>query len=359
MPAGLHTTLGATLAPHFDLGKTRLATLAIMIIGLANGRTVNLSHIASQFPGAAKHASNYRRLQRFFQYVRLEQDRVAPIVVRMLNLSRPKLLALDRTNWKVGGKDINILTLAIVTRRFRVPLMWTLLEHRGNSNTKQRIALMRRYLALFDASSIKLLLADREFIGAQWMDFLNKNNIPFAIRIKAGLRFKPDSGGTWSISTLLRKKRARRRALIWKGRLPDADMPLAIAAKRVKSGAWMIIATNTNTPQQALNAYRKRWAIECLFADTKTRGLNIEDTHITDPLKISTLLTIITLAITWAYRCATQTMGRAAIRRKTHGRRQKSWFRTGLDTLRNWIINQPQKAEQAWLSTCPKYLNTS
>lgn len=359
MSSALHTALATTLAPHFELSKSRLATLAIMIIGLANGRTVNLSHIASQFPGAAKHSSNYRRLQRFFQHVRLDQDLIAQIVVRMLNLSRPKLLALDRTNWKVGSKDINILMLAIVTRRFKVPLMWTLLDHRGNSNTQQRIALMRRYLALFDAASIRLLLADREFIGVEWMDYLNKNNINFAIRIKAAMRFEPDSGGTWLISTLLRNKRARTCAVTWTGRLPEMDMCLAIVAKRLKNAEWLIIATNADNPKQALNSYRKRWAIECLFGDAKTRGLNMEDTRITDLRKISILLAIITLAITWAYRCATRIMGRSAIKRKVHGRREKSWFRIGLDTLRKWIMNQPQKAKQAWLSTCPKQLKIS
>ena len=58
--------LMTTLSPHFDLGKTRLETLAIMLAGLANGRTVNLSHLASQFPGKALHASSYRRLPTVF-----------------------------------------------------------------------------------------------------------------------------------------------------------------------------------------------------------------------------------------------------------------------------------------------------
>jgi hypothetical protein len=53
----------------------------------------------------------------------------------------------------------------IATRRFRVPLMWTVLDKAGNSNTDERIALMRRYLALFGAGSIQMLLADREFTG--------------------------------------------------------------------------------------------------------------------------------------------------------------------------------------------------
>ena len=77
-----------TLRPHFDLSKTRPETVAVLLVGLANCRTVNLSHLASQFPGAAKHSSNYRLLQRFFQFVELDGDVAARLVMRMLNLTR-------------------------------------------------------------------------------------------------------------------------------------------------------------------------------------------------------------------------------------------------------------------------------
>ena len=42
-----------TLRPHFALSKTRLVTLSFLLVGLANCRTVNLSHLASQFPGVS------------------------------------------------------------------------------------------------------------------------------------------------------------------------------------------------------------------------------------------------------------------------------------------------------------------
>ena len=100
-----------TLRPHFALSKTRLATLSALLVGLANCRTVILSHLASQFPGSAPHASNYRRLQRFFQYVRLDEDVVAVQVVRILGLAGPKVLALDRTNRKLGDMGGLVLPL--------------------------------------------------------------------------------------------------------------------------------------------------------------------------------------------------------------------------------------------------------
>jgi len=354
----LHTVLIGTLGLHFGLGKKRLATLAALISGLVHSRTVNLSHLAAHLCGAACHASKYRRLQRFFQFVRLDQNVAARLVVHMLNLERPKFLALDRTNWKLGSRDINILMLAIVTRRFRVPLLFTLLPHQGSCDMASRIALMRRYLALFPASSIGCLLADREFIGAQWMDFLNENNIPFAIRVKIDMTITLEDGRTWSLATLLRRKRARSVTALLRGRLNGTDGPtrevVCLAAKRLADGEWLIVATNRPDPKQALNDYRKRWGIECLFGDAKTRGFNIEDTHITNPDKLATLIVVIMLATTWTYRCATQVMGMKAIPRKSHGRRQKSWFRIGLDALRDWMINMPKAAADSWLAKVPR-----
>ncbi|PKM14180.1 MAG: transposase, partial [Gammaproteobacteria bacterium HGW-Gammaproteobacteria-2] len=321
----------------------------MLLVGLANGRTVNLSHLASQFPGDAQHGSNYRRLRRFFQFVRLDSDIAARLVVRMLNLERPKLLALDRTNWKLGSRDVNVLVLAIVTRRFRVPLMWVLLDHAGNSATGMGIALMDRYLRLFGAASIEALLADREFIGAEWMEFLIENNIPFAIRLKEDMLVRLADGSLRQFRTLLRKRRRG----AWEGWLNGLEATpanrLRIAARRISGGELLIVATSLDDAMRGLNLYRRRWGIECMFADAKTRGLNIEDTHITDPDKLATLLVVIALAITWAYCCATRVMGRKAISRKRHGRREKSWFRTGLDALRNWILHQHDQALNAWI----------
>ena len=59
--------------------------------------------------------------------------------------------------------------------------------------------------------------------------------------------------------------------------------------------------------------YRKRWGIESLFGDCKTRGLNLEDTHITDPTKLDALMGIVALAIARACRCATAVQGWSVI----------------------------------------------
>ncbi len=133
----------------------------------------------------------------------------------------------------------------------------------------------------------------------------------------------------------------------------DLGPPLNFAAKRLGDGELLIIASN-GPALKALQAYRRRWQIECLFGDSKTRGLNMEDTRLTQPGKLGTLLVIITLAMAWAYACATAIMGKKPIRLRAHGYRAKSWFRLGFDQLRKWLFHQPERAAEIWIQIWPK-----
>ena len=338
-----------TLRPHFNLSKTRLATMAIILFGLANGRTVSLSHLASQFPGKALHASNYRRLQHFFKQVQFDESVVARFIVSLLNIKGPVILAVDRTNWKLGKVDINILVLAIVTRRFKVPLICSFFDHRGNSSTAQRIDLTERYLRIFEVSSIKALLGDREFVGNEWINYLVEKTVPFVIRCARTCTLKPMMSSDFnSVNSSRANTDAGEK---WKGWLSGmahtSGSPLRFEGQKIKGDELVLVVTNIPAPVNALRLYRKRWGIECLFADAKTRGLNIEDTHMTDHSKLRTLLVLVAIAMNWAYRCASQVMGVRGIPKKSHGRREKSWFRIGFDTLRRWILYDPEKALHA------------
>jgi hypothetical protein len=343
MPHQATAALEGILRPHVRLGKSRLETLCQITVGMISARTVNLSHIASEWSGTALTASAYRRAQRFFQHVRLTLDWTAPLVIRLLGLKGPWRLALDRTQWKIGSKDVNILMLAVITPRFRVPLMWSLIDGAGTSDSDARIALMQRYLAIFGAGSIELLLADREFVGLRWLRFLNDNNVPFAVRLKEKLVVTPEDGRPRTLGSLLRTCRKKR---VFHANLSqDAEhpLPLNFAAKRIKKGELLIVVSNTPA-RAALDAYKQRWAIECLFGDAKTRGLNLEDTRLTDPRKLDLLLGLVALAIAWAGRTASLLLGRRSPKRKAHGYFAKSRFRIGFDHIRRLLRTDPVAA---------------
>ena len=114
---------------------------------------------------------------------------------------------------------------------------------------------------------------------------------------------------------------------------------LGIAGARLADGEYIIIVSNRN-PKQALASYAKRWQIEGLFKALKSSGFDFEATHLKHLERINTLLTVVTLAFLWALK-----VGEFVHRRlrpvplKSHGRRQKSLFRAGLDHLRHLLTN--------------------
>jgi hypothetical protein len=54
----------------------------------------------------------------------------------------------------------------------------------GNSSTSERKDLINRFIRLFGSDNIECLLVDREFVGANWLEYLNKLGIEYYIRIR-------------------------------------------------------------------------------------------------------------------------------------------------------------------------------
>ena len=220
----------------------------------------------------------------------------------------------------------------------------------GCSDTAMRMTLIKRYLAHFPATTIRMLLADREFVGADWMEFPCENNIPFAIRIRDNLRITTEEGHDLTLRVRLRQAR---RSRVFRARLGTREdtaagnAPLRTIAARPLKDEWLIVVTGVEA-QNALRTCRKRWAIECPFGDARTRGLNIEDTRLTDPRKLGLLMALVALAIAWAGRTAADKLGEHTPPRKSHGHYAKSFFRTGFDQIRNRLRTDPLDAIKPW-----------
>lgn len=59
-----------------------------------------------------------------------------------------------------------------------------MLDKRGDSNCEERIALVNRFIKFFETSCIDCLIADREFVGDDWVKFLNDKIIRYYILIR-------------------------------------------------------------------------------------------------------------------------------------------------------------------------------
>src|SRR5215469_5842190 len=319
------------------MNLARIKFTAMFICALCKVQTVCFEKLATAFQTRAKPASSLRRIQRFMAEYALDVELTARLIFKLLPHKPPYRLAMDRTNWKFGKTSINVLTLAIVYKGVAFPLLMTMLDKQGNSNTKERIDLINKYIKLFGKDTIDCLLADRELIGAHWIKYLNQRNIRYYIRIRQN--FIVEHPGTEQTD-----KAFEMFANLTCGQtqfLPDVyrvnGQSCYLAASKVKNkqgASELQIIIAFDKPEQAIPTYKDRWQIETAFKALKSSGFHIEDTHVRHLNRIEKLFSMVMIAFTWAY-----VVGIFAhehlkpIRILKHGRRAQSFFKHGLQII--------------------------
>ena len=312
--------------------------MAQLVLGLCTLNTVNLKKIANIIDGKASSKSQYRRLQRFFRLAEISYDELAHFIVRLFfNEQTSWYLTIDRTNWQYGKSNINILMLAICYKGRAIPLCWKLLNKRGNSNTEERIALIERFIALFGQHRIKMVLADREFIGEKWFSWLNEQRIAFNIRLKNNTLATTSRGLPLEVHGLFyhlkvgQKESLKGKRIIW-------GQGVYLTGLRLKEGDLLVVATSEPT-LDAIEIYAKRWEIETLFECLKSRGFNFEATRLVEPERINKMIAILAIAYCWSHKVGEWRCEQGdGLTIKKHGRLEKSYFRHGLDLLQRIFI---------------------
>lgn len=325
--------LEASVREFIKLDKRRLQGMIKLLLGLLMVRSINLKKIACVMFGVAKMMSNYRRLQRFFSGCWIDYNAIARMIFRWFKFGKDKhYLILDRTNWQLGKRDINILFLCIAYKKIAIPIFCLILKGKGNSSTKERIVLIERFIKVFGRDNILGVLGDREFIGREWFSYLKNRELAFYIRIKQDADTTNKKGQSISVHWLFYNLRLHQVRIIEKQRRIYGHQ-LYITGMRLKDD-YLIIVTNQPLTD-ALKAYGVRWEIETLFGCLKTKGFYFEDTHITHRVRLKKLVAILSIAFCWAHLTGEwRHRHEKVIPLKKHGRPQYSLFRYGLD----WIV---------------------
>lgn len=119
-----YPTLISLLTTHFDFNLARIKCLAYIILALIEGRCVNLARLAGFCNNKASLHARYRRLQRFMKEITFPPKCLATFLLEIMEIEpdTPLTLILDRTNWKFGKSNCNILYLAAVHQGIAIPL---------------------------------------------------------------------------------------------------------------------------------------------------------------------------------------------------------------------------------------------
>jgi len=330
-------TLSQLTVKHIGMHCARARLFAEMVISMISNGKSQLKSLGIGVSGGAKLESKMRRIQMFFKEQEIGSEEFGMLLLEVLGLEGPFKLAMDRTNWEFGKAKINYLMVSIIFQNISIPLCWIVLDKKGNSSTEERKNLMEKVLEIIPADKIEMLLGDREFIGKVWFDWLSKKKIHFIMRIKQNSIINGKSYVFQEFNMLKIGEIKTIHATLW-------ETQYVITGMKINTGELLILASNNFVGQETCVLYKQRWTIETLFKNLKTRGFNIEDTHMIDTEKLQKLMYIAALATLITVKTGILRNMQIPILIKKHGRSLYSLFTYGLDFLRSVILKKTQKS---------------
>lgn len=333
----------ASLAQDVNLARIRFITEFVSALVLT--RSVVFSKLAVVFSASAptKTDSAYRRIQRFMAGYTLTDGAVCRVITDLLHTTASFDLVLDRTDWKIASFHLNVLALGIRYRGCAIPVLFSILPKKGASDTKQRIALVQRFMALYDKSRIKSISADREFIGKDWFKYLTDNKIPYYIRVKGSTLICFEDGKRVNARKLFKALQV--------GHFATRKAPVEVygttcflSATRVKAQGGkteLLLVAALGNDCCPFSQYRERWQVETMFKAMKSSGFNINKTHLKHPERIENLFKLVMIAYCWCYRVGVYlSFGELPIKTKSHGRPGISVFRHGLQYVAKALLQK-------------------
>jgi hypothetical protein len=332
------------LAPaHWN--EARRDFFARFLVALLTAQTACLYRLASLFPSEAQIASRYHRIRRFFGHFVFQEADFVDIVLRLADKAgakAPFVLAFDRTEWHLGKSAVNVLMLGIVVGRVVFPLTWILLDKAGSSNTRERITVLERAVALLGKEQIAFVIGDREFASQGLLSWLCGEGLSFRLRLRQDYLITNGHGEAVCGDWLFRRGKIGAEQTL-SGKRWCLGHVLFVSGMRFRNEKgeveFLIVVSDVPAP---LSDYGLRWGIENLFSGLKSRGFDLEATHLLVGERLSRLLLVLTIAFCWCVAVGTAQLAEReqagkVVYKKGLGRLAKSALRCGVETLRSLL----------------------
>jgi hypothetical protein len=278
-------------------------TLAMMITGLFLGRHVQLWEIALWVPSPVHLTSIVRRFERFVADPRVK---VAvffePFVIAMqVSLgNETAYLILDCTQ---AGKKCRTLMVALAYHGTALPIAWkTVKGKKGHVKGRIHQDLLKRIYPSFRYHRRVIVLGDAEFSNESVISWLQSVGWGFVLRFQESYLVQTADTPVWQTAwgayqaSQLEPGQVRH----WENVRFTMDhkfpgLTMTAYWQEGEEAPWCLIS-NLPASEQPHLIYEKRFWIETLFGNHKSRGFELARTHMEDPEHIDRLVLAIAIA---------------------------------------------------------------
>lgn len=328
-----------------------LNTLAAMICGIVLSQNSQLEKIARKVPENNQVESRIKRFTRFNQHEEIGAEiYYLPFISPLIEaLARSGSLTLAMDGSQTGRNSMTLMVSLIYGKR-AIPIAWhTVKGGKGHLPEETHIALLNKVIALIPSDSHVVFLGDGEFDGILLQAAITEAGWEYVCRT-AKNRIIVDGDDQFALNEVAVSRGE------W------VDMPevgftaegygpvLVIAWWHKEYDAPIYLVTNMECVEEACHWYRRRFRIETFFSDQKSRGFNLQKSHLASPERIERFLIASCLAYVWMIYLGVVVKKDQEAMRQIHrvDRCDLSLFQLGLRYLEH-LLNQEQELPFAFV----------
>lgn len=279
--------------------KTQRDKLALLVATMLHVRSANLVELAAGLPRESdRWDMGYQWISRFLENDRVCCDAVmqpfaADVLARTAETGAAIPLILEQS--KLSDRH-QVLMLSVRWGERALPLAWRVEETDGAIGFATQKDLLDAVRPWLPAGAGVVLYADRFYGTPELIRLCRDHGWDYRLRLKGNLTAPmgprktstgelATSGGSYFADVALTGKRV--------------STNIGIIRDPGHSEPW-IIAMSAKPGYLTTLDYGKRWGIEPMFSDFKSRGFGIEQTQIHYPDRVARLILVMALALYWA-----------------------------------------------------------
>jgi Transposase DDE domain len=278
-----------------------LTILSAFISGIVASKSSQLPSIATKIADRAKPESRVKRLSRWLDNEHIKEEiyflPYAELLLQCLALET-LVLVMDGS---VVGRSCCALMISVIYKGRALPLAWRVRQvPKGHVPEDFHINLVELVMSVIPEGTEVVFLGDGEFDGIDLQEVMNNSGWFYACRTAKrtvatweGIQFNLDLlGSSIKPGMLIELKEVQFTR--------NAYGPVMVLCCWAKDEAEpLYLVSNLSLAEEAIKYYQKRFRIETFFSDQKSRGFNIQKSHLEDPQRLSRLLIASCLAYIW------------------------------------------------------------
>lgn len=356
----VRSELDRVLDPSVD--QYTLERIALLVMGLLRAKNASPAAIARAIRILGLSEASPESLERRVR--RIENDPevnaglcLHPLARAHLSFGKPSSLVLvvDAT---CQEERVVMLSVSVRYRGSALPLAFAVWP--GNQKLEgerffERVqSLLSVVVDLLPKGVPVTVLADRAFGAPVFTDAVTQQGWHYIVRVQGQTVFRDRTGREQSVQALVQVPGARAKGRGWVFKKRGFRDAAVVVHWGRRHSSPLCLVSDLRPRWELLSVYRKRYAIETMFRNQKTRGWQWEKGQVRDIAHLERLLVVQAIAL-WLTLCLGAEVARETLLRPPTGRRRsrcfeakQSLFTLGLQRL-DEMLHAATAAPIPWL----------